>query len=311
MKQATFQRDVFIEEVFQAAKKDRDIFFVSADFGAPALDQFRERLPEQFVHSGISEQHMIDMAAGLALSGKKVYVYAMAPFVTLRCLEQTKCSLALMNLPVTILAVGVGLGYADAGPTHYNTEDIACMRAIVGTEVLSPCDELSTIMMAKKTVSQPALRVIRMERNPLPPVYTSERDIGKHGYTEIKKGTGVCILSYGHMLHRVVEAAAKRENMGLGVIDLFQIKPMDKSLITELSRYRGIVTVEEQCLSGGFGSAIVEAMSDAGLQKPVKRLGLPERYFFENGGRDYLLNSFGLAVSDIVAAIDNFSPFPH
>ena len=142
MNKTSFQRDVFIEEIFEAAKNDRDIFFVSADFGAPSLDKFREELPGQFVHSGISEQHMMDMAAGFALAGKKVYVYAMAPFITLRCLEQTKCSLALMDLPVTIIAVGVGLGYADAGPTHYATEDIACMRAIVGLEVVSPCDEM-------------------------------------------------------------------------------------------------------------------------------------------------------------------------
>ena len=70
MKESVFQRDAFIDEIFVAAKNDRDIFFVSADFGAPALDRFREELPNQFLHSGISEQHMIDMAAGLTLSGK-------------------------------------------------------------------------------------------------------------------------------------------------------------------------------------------------------------------------------------------------
>ena len=88
-----FQRDVFIDEIYEAALKDRDIFFISADFGAPSLDKFRDNLPKQFIHSGISEQHMIDMSAGLALSGKKVYVYAMAPFITLRCLESTMVTL--------------------------------------------------------------------------------------------------------------------------------------------------------------------------------------------------------------------------
>ena len=108
-----FQRDVFIDTIFEAAKKDKNVIFISADFGAPSLDKFREQLPNQFIHSGISEQHMIDMAAGLSLSGHKVFVYAMAPFITLRCLEQIKCSLAMMSLPVTILAVGVGLGLPE------------------------------------------------------------------------------------------------------------------------------------------------------------------------------------------------------
>ena len=307
MNKESFQRDIFIEEIFQAARIDRNIFFISADFGAPALDDFRAQLPEQFVHSGISEQHMIDMAAGLTLSGKKVYVYAMAPFITLRCLEQTKTSLALMDLPVTILAVGVGLGYADAGPTHYNTEDIACMRSIVGLEVWSPCDEISTRMMAKKTISEPALRVIRMERHALPAVYRSEEDMGQGGYTKIQNGSGICVLSCGHMLHRALEAADRCTDVNPSVVDVFRIKPLKQELVDELSTYQGVVTVEEQCLSGGFGSAILEGMADVGLQRPVRRLGLPERYFFENGGRDYLLDNFGLAVSDIAEAISDLA----
>ena len=123
-----FQRDTFIKKIFDLAQKDSNIYFISADFGAPALDQFREKLPEQFIHAGISEQNMIDVAAGLSLAGNKVYVYAMAPFITLRCYEQLKCSLAMMDLPITVIAVGPGLGYADAVPTHYLTEDFACLR---------------------------------------------------------------------------------------------------------------------------------------------------------------------------------------
>ena len=303
-----FQRDVFVSEIVAAAKKDREIFFISADFGAPALDMFREELPEQFIHSGISEQHMIDMAAGLALSGKKVYVYAMAPFVTLRCIEQTKCSLALMNLPVTILAVGVGLGYADAGPTHYSTEDIACMRAIVGLEVLSPCDELSTRMMARRTLEEPGLRIVRMERHALPPVYENQESMGINGYTELFFGESVCVLSYGHLIHRVLQARNAVDDRKFGVIDLYRVKPIDEDLIEALRKYTAIVTVEEQCLSGGFGSAVLEYMADSRLQMPVKRLGLPERYYFENGGREYLLDRFGLSINHIGRAVEELSP---
>jgi len=225
----------------------------------------------------------------------------------MRCLEQTKCSLALMGLPVTIVSVGAGLGYADAGPTHYNTEDIACMRSIVGVDVLSPCDEIATRMMARMTMTRPGLRVIRLERHALPPIYLSEAEVGNDGYTELQKGTDVCLLSYGHMLHRVVQAASKAMGSGVGVIDLFRVKPIGDSLLGVLSNYSKVITVEEQCLSGGFGSAVVEAMVDAGVQRPVKRLGLPDRYFFENGGREYLLDRYGLAISDLVSATDAFS----
>ena len=103
------------------------------------------------------------------------------------------------------------------------------------------------------------------------------------------------------------EAVTKVTSSGVGVIDLFQVKPIENSLLGVLSGYSNVITVEEQCLSGGFGSAVIEAMADAGLQKPIKRLGLPDRYFFENGGREYLLDRYGLAIADLVSAIDAFS----
>ena len=300
-----FQRDIFIDEIYNKALKDRDIFFISADFGAPSLDKFREKLPKQFIHSGISEQHMIDMAAGLALSGKKVYVYAMAPFITLRCLEQIKCSLALMNLPVTIIAVGVGLGYADAGPTHYSNEDIACMRSIVGTELYSCSDEIVTKSIAALTIDIPKLRVIRLERHPLDKIHQDVNLINKNGYQKIKQGKEIGFLSYGHLLHRVIKIGEilKEENIDIGIYDVFRFKPISKELILDIKQYKTVITLEEQCLDGGFGSLILEAVSDSNLLLKIKRLGLPDRYFFENGGREYLLDKFGLSIENIIKTI--------
>ena len=119
------------------------------------------------------------MAAGLALDGNHVYVYAMAPFISLRCLEQIKCSLAMMNLPVTVLAVGVGLGYADAGPTHYLNEDISIMNSIVNLDISSPSDAISTKFIAEQTIKVPKLRYIRMERNSLENIYSSNFSLTK------------------------------------------------------------------------------------------------------------------------------------
>ena len=306
----TLQRDAFIEVIHLAARKDRDIFFLSADFGAEALDAFRNELPGQFIHCGISEQHMVDMAAGLALAGKKVYIYAMGPFISLRCYEQTKC-LAMMNLPVTMISVGVGLGYADSGPTHYLTEDISCMRALNGIEILTPADAVATIEMAQLSLVNPKLRYIRLDRETLPAIYSFEvfEDVLQNGFHRLEIGSGVCILSSGYMLHRVMKAYddLAKQGVQVGVIDLFRIKPINDNLLAVLDRYKAVVTVEEQCLSGGFGSAILEFMADNGMSKPVRRLGLPDRYYFENGGRSHLLDVFGLSVENICEAVKDFS----
>ena len=113
------QRDIFIKEITKKLESDKSIYFLSADFGAAALDELREKFPKNFIHCGISEQAMIDIASGLALENNKVFVYAMAPFLSLRALEQVKCGPGLMELPICLISVGIGLGYADAGPTHY------------------------------------------------------------------------------------------------------------------------------------------------------------------------------------------------
>ena len=222
-----FQRDILIDRIYEMALKDKDIYFISADLGAPALDRLRDDLPEQFLHAGISEQNMIDVAAGLALSGKKVYVYAMGPFITLRCLEQLKCSLAHMNLPVTVISVGLGLGYADAGPTHYITEDLACLRAIVNFEVYTPSDLSTVVELAELINKKPALRVLRLDRNAVEDIHTQGISVDT-GFVELKKGKQIGILSCGYVLQRILNNWAEVTNgLDIGLVDVFRNKPLN------------------------------------------------------------------------------------
>ena len=167
------QRDAFIEEVTKKMEKDNSIFFLSADFGAAALDDLRKRFQNNFLHCGISEQAMLDIATGLALDKKKVFVYAMAPFISLRSIEQTKCGAGLMNLPICLISVGIGLGYADSGPTHYSTEDFACFRAIVGSSIYTPADITSTKLIAKEKMRPKMFGKLTIARSEKPKINTT------------------------------------------------------------------------------------------------------------------------------------------
>ena len=162
-----FQRDSFIKEIYKAAKKDKDIHFLSADFGAPALDQFRENLKKQFLHLGICEQNMVDFACGLALEDKKVYIYAMAPFLALRCLEQHKTATCLMNLNICSIVTGIGLSYANSGPTHYSTEDFASLRSLPNCSIYTCSDAESAAMVARETlkIKTPKCMLMYNKRN--------------------------------------------------------------------------------------------------------------------------------------------------
>ncbi|RMF18923.1 MAG: 1-deoxy-D-xylulose-5-phosphate synthase, partial [Deltaproteobacteria bacterium] len=116
-------RDAFFNALYGIAESDPDVYIVSADNGAPSIDQFASNLKQQFIQVGIAEQQMIGMAAGLALEGKKVYTYAICPFITARVYEQIKIDVCAQNLPVTMLGVGAGYAYDIMGPTHHTVED--------------------------------------------------------------------------------------------------------------------------------------------------------------------------------------------
>jgi transketolase len=291
-------RDAFIDEIFDAAKKNPNIYFMTADLGAKALDRFRVELPGQLIHGGISEQNVMDVAAGLAQNGKIVYTYAMAPFVTLRCFEQIKVAIASMFLPMTIIGNGVGYSYNDAGPTHYATEDISCMRSLGGIEILTASDTETVLQTAKLSYTKPALRYVRLDRAFLPDIYPSgDQRFMRDGLVEIEPGEKACIIASGIATHIAKEVRTILAEQGhkVAIIDAFRIKPIEGAVLKRvLAPYSKIITLEEHFLSGGMGGAIVEAMADAQILKPVKRVGVPDKYFLENGGRGYIQSLAGV-----------------
>ncbi len=299
-------RDIVINRIFEAAKNDKDILFISADLGAAALDDFRDKLPDQFIHAGISEQNMVDLASGLALSGKKVFLYAMAPFLTARCYEQIKCVIASMNLPVTLIAVGVGLGYDHATLTHFTPEDIACMRALNGIEILTPGDAEAAKKIADVAIMDPDFRYIRLDRQGLEPAYDGGFEaVYDRGFGHIADGKNIVIITCGVLLQKALLAREILGEKGVnaGVVDLFRIKPIDgKSLADLLSDYDAIVTVEEQSLEGGMGSAVLEVAADHNILKPVRRLGMRDGYAVINGDRDSLHELYEIDTLHIVGA---------
>jgi transketolase len=306
------QRDVIIEKIYSHALNDSNIVFLSVDFGAPALDLFREKLPDQFIHVGISEQNAIDVAAGLAMSGKKVFVYGMAPFISLRCIEQIKMSLAQMSLPVVILSVGVGLGYADAGPTHYATEDVGALRSIVNLEIYTISSNQQAGKLADYLLDAqlncPVF--VRLDREALREnsLQNSSEDIHM-GYSYIHKSASDSLVigsGYGVSL---AENALNKYHEEFSLIDLFRVKPFPKRLIEEFKNFKKIIFVEEQTEgSTCFGNLLAKVHgANPVLLKSCEfnSLDLGEKYFYENGGRSYLHETAGFTSDAIINILNN------
>lgn len=302
------QRDIFIKEITKSLENDKNIFFLSADFGAAALDELRDKYPENFLHCGISEQAMMDVATGLALEGKTVFVYAMAPFLSLRSIEQTKCGPGLMNLPICLISVGIGLGYADSGPTHYATEDFSCFRAIVGTSIYTPSDNTTTKLIAKDMLSKPKFSYVRLDRDELkeltPSLDSKDYKSGFKIFGQVtKKKIGV--ISHGKIFHNCLDAFEKEKN-DYFFINLFRAKPFPKNLINEINKIDKFIVVDEQSPSGNLSSCVFEGFSENQFFPKIISRSLPEKYVFQNGGREYLLNQFGLSKNDLLNAAKKF-----
>jgi transketolase len=300
-----FQRDEFIKTIYQKAKINKNIHFLSADFGAPALDDFRKNLSSQFLHMGISEQNMVDFACGMSMEGSKVYIYAMAPFLSLRALEQHKTTTCLMNSDVCSIITGIGLSYANAGPTHYSTEDFASLRSLSNCYIYTASDSNVAKLIAKKTLIQKLPTFVRLDRHPTSnfTLKTSINDINR-GYRFLKKGSSkdkkLLIIGHGTIINRALEACNKLNittQKKIDTVDLIRSKPFPLQLKNKINKYKNILTIDEQTSEGSLGSLIMENCDL--YKKNIKCMSLPDKFIFENLGRSKLLDKYGLSVTNI------------
>ena len=212
-----------------------------------------------------------------------------------------------MNLPIAILSVGIGIGYADAGPTHYITEDFACMRSIINLNMYTLSDASSSKRLANKLLDNPELCYIRFDRHEQPelPVTHLKDNLDYRLIGDIVDDTTVLLIGSGKMAHTINDAC-KQAYKVVGV-DLIRAKPFPNELKDLLNECLGVVVVDEQTPCGSLGAAVLEAMAEKDIYKKVKILTLPEEYLFENGGREYLLNKHGLSKENILQTLnDNF-----
>lgn len=301
-------RDGFFQTVYDLARTDSDVVFITADADAFILQRFRDDMPDQFINAGVAEQNVVAMAAGLALSGKKVFIYAIIPFITLRCFEQIKVNICSMDLPVTIVGLGVGFSFPYDGPTHHAVCDVAIMRSLPELAIYNPADAATASVAAQKAYQSGRPSYVRLDKGVHPSL--SLDAIGSDYSAGLARGgTDVCILSTGTMTHRALAVAEQLEtrNIDAAVLDVFQLKPLDESLIAEvLSSRRNAVTLEEHTLTGGLGASVAELIVDMDHHVRLKRLGLPDVQTFRYGTRDWLLESYGLSVPTIARNIEEW-----
>ena len=300
-------RDHVISELVELVKKDSHIYLICGDLGYVVLDKFKEAAPNNFLNSGIAEQNMTALAAGLAMEGNTVFTYSIGNFPTLRCIEQIRNDVCYHHANVKILAVGGGFVYGNQGVTHHATEDIAVMRALPTMRVYVPGDAYEAMECLKEAYEIPGPAYIRLARNKEQNFHEDGAviDINKiQAYS--KQGSEVNILTTGSILcEGKLQKLLEDQGISTGIYSVPRVKPIDEDGIKDLAKScKLLVTMEEHQIEGGLGGAVAEVLSSIKEQHAVLyRSGLNNMFSDTTGSQDYLRNYYNISADTLLPII--------
>lgn len=295
-------RNAFINTLTKLAEKDKNIYLLTGDLGFSVFENFAEKFPNRFINCGVAEQNMMGLAAGLALSGKKVYVYSIIPFVTVRCLEQIRNDVAYQNLDVKIIGVGGGFSYGTLGATHHAIEDLGILRTLPNFVILCPGDPIEVEQLMLKSYLTKNPTYIRLNRSGEKIIHKLSDNIEIGKPFVVKKGEDGVIVANGIFLEIGKETVEKLEKMGYNfkLISLPTLKPINKnSLFEEFKKQKLIISLEEHTIISGLNSALSEILMEKGWCGKFKPIAIPDEYCSKVGKAEYIRKKYHFTSDEI------------
>ncbi|NOU94256.1 transketolase family protein [Paenibacillus sp. LMG 31456] len=295
-------RQVLCDTLLDLAKEDSSILVLASDSrGSASMLPFVKELPDQFVETGIAEQNIVGIAAGLASCGKKPWVTSPACFLSMRAIEQVKVDVAYSATNVKLVGISGGVSYGALGMSHHSLQDIAVTRAIPGLTVILPADRHETKRMTEALVEHEGGVYVRIGRNPVRDVYPSDDypfEIGKA--VTLREGTDLTIIAAGETVRVALDTADALEQDGIRcrVLNMHTIKPLDnEAIIRAAVETSHVITVEEHSIHGGLGAAVAEVIIQ-NHPVPMRIIGIPDEPAI-TGNSTEVFNHYGLSVENI------------
>lgn len=289
------------EALVELGKQRNDFLVMDADLAAATqTGKFKEAFPDRFYNCGIAEQNMMSIAAGIASTGKRVFVSSFAMFASGRAFEQIRNSICYPNLPVIIGATHGGISVGEDGATHQCLEDIAIMRTLPNMTIINPADAVEAKKAVYAAIEHNGPVYMRFGRYAVPVVFDDSYDFKIGKANMLRDGSDVTIIATGLMVDEALKAydILKGEGISARVINMATIKPLDNEAVLSAAKDTGaIVTAEEHSVIGGLGSAVSELLGEK-YPVPVLKLGVYDRFGF-SGPAAELLDVFGLRAKDI------------
>jgi transketolase len=290
--------------LLELAKAREDIVCLSGDLTSQCeVDLFRDAIPERFVNAGMAEANMMTMAGALARQGLRPFVHTFGVFATRRPLDQIVNSVAYPGLPVRIVGFMPGLS-SPGGPSHQAIEDVALMRALPNMTVIDVADAVQIRQVVPAIVDLPGPVYLRLKRGEIPVIFGDHRlSLTQAGL--LQEGTDVAIYAAGMMVPAALAAAGALTGAGVSVavVNVPVIKPLDAATVCSVAAgVRALVTAENHTIIGGLGSAVAEAVAEAGLGRRLRRVGVPDTFAEGALEASYLFEKYGLSTQSVIDA---------
>jgi transketolase len=285
-----------IDVLTDYARANPDVILLTADLGYSVLERFADALPAQYANVGVCEQAMAGIAAGLALSGRRVVLYSIVNFPTLRCLEQLRNDVCYHDLPVTVIAVGGGLAYGAQGYTHHGVEDLGIMSMLPNIVVACPADPHEAMALLPQLLERRRPGYLRLGRAGEPLLHPASAQIALGRALWMRRGSDIALLATGPILGRALKAADKLATRGISasVASFPTFSPLDVEVVTEAgSKHRAVLTIEEHSVEGGFGSRVAETLLTAGRAPRFGKFGVTAALRGRIGSQSWLLDQLG------------------
>lgn len=272
--------EVFSETLMELAANNKNLLVATSDSrGSGKLVPFGEKFPDQIIETGIAEQNLVGVAAGMASTGKKVFAVSPACFLTARSLEQIKNDVAYSNYPVVLVGISAGVSYGALGSTHHSLHDVAVLRAIHNIDIVVPADNFETreAVIAAANSDKPVFLKFGKKAMPYLPRLEQQFEIGKASI--LCEGKDVAFIACGETVAPAYDAALLLKEKGISaeVISMHTVKPLDSETIINTARKcKAVITVEEHSVHGGLGEACAALLMKERINVPFELVGIPD-----------------------------------
>ena len=298
-------RNTFANTFYEAAKQDPRLCVVVADISpAGSMEKLRKEYPKRFINTGVAEQIMIGMCAGMSMRGLKPFAYTIATFALFRPYEFIRDDLCYQGLPVTVVGVGGGVTYSTLGGTHHAMEDVAIACALPNMRVIAPCDPEEAKAATHYCVGQeegPVYLRLGKAGEPILTRHAAPFEFGK--VRLIRQGKDALVLGYGPTLKMAVDAANSLQDKGVSVAvaSVHTLKPLDREGIAGLlAKYANVVVLEEMIPQGGLADAVKVIAWESGVRCQVRPLTLKHEFIHIYGKHEELLAAHGISFQELV-----------